>query len=116
MADLISFYLATLIDGEPIIKLPPKLIHMSKVDFTAEEQAFYTQLEADSCSKFKVPFFCIFVPTFKLLFRIHVTDVLFQSELSFCFNLQPAAYSTFFFCQIKAFFLSPGGAYLKYEV
>ncbi|KAK9001283.1 hypothetical protein V6N11_083071 [Hibiscus sabdariffa] len=44
---------ATLIDGEPIIKLPPKSIHMSKVDFTAEERAFYTQLEADSRSLFK---------------------------------------------------------------
>ncbi|GMJ06740.1 SNF2-RING-HELICASE-LIKE 2, chromatin remodeling 28 [Hibiscus trionum] len=44
---------ATLIDGEPIIKLPPKSIHLSKVDFTAEERAFYTQLEADSRSLFK---------------------------------------------------------------
>ncbi|KAL4278546.1 hypothetical protein GQ457_03G005150 [Hibiscus cannabinus] len=44
---------ATLIDGEPIIKLPPKSIHMSRVDFTAEERDFYTQLEADSRSLFK---------------------------------------------------------------
>ncbi|XWS63266.1 hypothetical protein CRYUN_Cryun06bG0080400 [Craigia yunnanensis] len=44
---------ATLIDGEPIIRLPPKSIHMSKIDFTAEERAFYTQLEADSRSQFK---------------------------------------------------------------
>ncbi|KAL4347297.1 hypothetical protein GQ457_17G004550 [Hibiscus cannabinus] len=44
---------ATLIDGEPIIKLPPKSVHMSKVEFTAEERAFYTQLEADSRSLFK---------------------------------------------------------------
>ncbi|XP_022743680.1 LOW QUALITY PROTEIN: helicase-like transcription factor CHR28 [Durio zibethinus] len=44
---------ATLIDGEPIIKLPPKLIDMSKVEFSAEERAFYTQLEADSRSQFK---------------------------------------------------------------
>ncbi|XVE49693.1 hypothetical protein DITRI_Ditri01bG0101600 [Diplodiscus trichospermus] len=44
---------ATLIDGEPIIKLPPKSIHLSKVDFAAEERAFYTQLEADSRSQFK---------------------------------------------------------------
>ncbi|MBA0649189.1 hypothetical protein Goklo_016780, partial [Gossypium klotzschianum] len=47
------FYLATLIDGEPIIKLPPKSVLMSKVDFTAEERDFYTQLEADSRSQFK---------------------------------------------------------------
>ncbi|KAE8668292.1 putative protein arginine N-methyltransferase 6-like [Hibiscus syriacus] len=44
---------ATLINGEPIINLPPKSIHMSKVDFTAEERDFYTQLEADSRSLFK---------------------------------------------------------------
>ncbi|XVF44603.1 hypothetical protein PTKIN_Ptkin02bG0137500 [Pterospermum kingtungense] len=44
---------ATLIDGEPIIRLPPKSVNMSKVDFTAEERAFYTQLEADSRSQFK---------------------------------------------------------------
>ncbi|KAK8311029.1 hypothetical protein V6Z12_D02G224200 [Gossypium hirsutum] len=44
---------ATLIDGEPIIKLPPKSVLMSKVDFTAEERDFYTQLEADSRSQFK---------------------------------------------------------------
>ncbi|KAL1176220.1 hypothetical protein V6Z11_A04G143600 [Gossypium hirsutum] len=44
---------ATLIDGEPIIKLPPKSIHMSKVEFSAEERAFYNQLEADSRSLFK---------------------------------------------------------------
>ncbi|TYH85048.1 hypothetical protein ES332_D02G238500v1 [Gossypium tomentosum] len=44
---------ATLIYGEPIIKLPPKSVLMSKVDFTAEERDFYTQLEADSRSQFK---------------------------------------------------------------
>ncbi|KAF2323802.1 hypothetical protein GH714_036988 [Hevea brasiliensis] len=43
----------TLIDGEPIIKLPPKSICLTKVDFSMEERAFYTQLEADSRSKFK---------------------------------------------------------------
>lgn len=44
---------ATLIDGEPIIKLPKKTINLSKVDFSAEERAFYMQLEADSRSQFK---------------------------------------------------------------
>ncbi|KAJ6379077.1 hypothetical protein OIU78_029157 [Salix suchowensis] len=44
---------ATLIDGQPIINLPPKSICLSKVDFSAEERAFYTRLEADSRSKFK---------------------------------------------------------------
>ncbi|GFS39682.1 SNF2 domain-containing protein [Actinidia rufa] len=44
----------TLIDGEPIISLPPKTLHLTRVDFSAEERAFYAKLEADSRSQFKV--------------------------------------------------------------
>lgn len=47
-------YIGTLIDGQPIIELPPKTIHLSKVEFSSEERAFYTKLEADSRNKFKV--------------------------------------------------------------
>ncbi|CBI35366.3 unnamed protein product, partial [Vitis vinifera] len=43
----------TLIDGTPIINLPPKTICLSKVDFSSEERAFYSKLEADSRSQFK---------------------------------------------------------------
>ncbi|KAF5747392.1 hypothetical protein HS088_TW05G00113 [Tripterygium wilfordii] len=43
----------TLINGEPIIQLPPKSVCLSKVDFSKEERTFYTQLEADSRSQFK---------------------------------------------------------------
>ncbi|KAK4481250.1 hypothetical protein RD792_012133 [Penstemon davidsonii] len=43
----------TLIDGQPIINLPPKRVHLSKVDFSMEERAFYNQLEADSRKQFK---------------------------------------------------------------
>ncbi|XP_027363247.1 helicase-like transcription factor CHR28 isoform X2 [Abrus precatorius] len=43
----------TLIDGKPIITLPPKTIHLTKVDFSIEERAFYTKLEADSRNRFK---------------------------------------------------------------
>ncbi|KAG2665283.1 hypothetical protein I3760_15G001100 [Carya illinoinensis] len=43
----------TLIDGEPIIKLPPKKINLTKVNFSIEERAFYTKLEADSRTQFK---------------------------------------------------------------
>lgn len=50
----------TLIDGEPIINLPPKTVCMSKVDFSVEERAFYKQIESDSFKKFKV-FFFLFV-------------------------------------------------------
>ncbi|CAN1812448.1 Helicase-like transcription factor CHR28 [Linum perenne] len=52
-ADIRSFAVGTLINGEPIIRLPPKSICLKKVDFSIEERAFYTQLEADSRSKFK---------------------------------------------------------------
>ncbi|KAL4586411.1 hypothetical protein LXL04_011047 [Taraxacum kok-saghyz] len=43
----------TLIDGKPIIALPPKPIHLTAVDFSIEERAFYLKLEAESCSRFK---------------------------------------------------------------
>ncbi|MED6197118.1 Helicase-like transcription factor chr28 [Stylosanthes scabra] len=43
----------TLIDGKPIINLPPKTIELTKVDFSVEERAFYMKLEADSRSQFK---------------------------------------------------------------
>ncbi|XP_024963119.1 helicase-like transcription factor CHR28 isoform X5 [Cynara cardunculus var. scolymus] len=43
---------ATLLDGEPIISLPPKTINLKKVDFTAEERDFYCRLEADSRAQF----------------------------------------------------------------
>ncbi|KAL5216115.1 hypothetical protein ABZP36_007516 [Zizania latifolia] len=43
----------TLIDGEPIIKLPPKTIQLSKIDFTQEERSFYMMLEEGSREKFK---------------------------------------------------------------
>ncbi|KAK9106280.1 hypothetical protein Syun_022291 [Stephania yunnanensis] len=43
----------SLIDGKPIINLPPKIVHLIKVDFSTEERAFYSKLEADSRSQFK---------------------------------------------------------------
>ncbi|KAK9059952.1 hypothetical protein SSX86_020656 [Deinandra increscens subsp. villosa] len=43
----------TLIDGKPIINLPPKTIELTPVDFSSEERAFYVKLEADSRSQFK---------------------------------------------------------------
>ncbi|CAH9147175.1 unnamed protein product [Cuscuta epithymum] len=43
----------TLIDGQPIIDLPPKTIHLKKVTFSAEERDFYNRLEAASRSQFK---------------------------------------------------------------
>ncbi|KVI00959.1 hypothetical protein Ccrd_020771 [Cynara cardunculus var. scolymus] len=44
--------LGTLLDGEPIVSLPPKTVNLKKVDFTAEEREFYCRLEADSRAQF----------------------------------------------------------------
>lgn len=43
-----------MIDGKPIITLPPKSVILLKVDFSVEERDFYTQLESASRSQFKV--------------------------------------------------------------
>ncbi|RWR84670.1 helicase-like protein transcription factor CHR28 isoform X1 [Cinnamomum micranthum f. kanehirae] len=43
----------TLLNGEPIIQLPPKSICLKKVEFSDEERAFYSRLEAESRSQFK---------------------------------------------------------------
>ncbi|KAI0513907.1 hypothetical protein KFK09_009939 [Dendrobium nobile] len=43
----------TRINGEAIIKLPPKSICLKEVDFSTEERAFYLKLEADSRQQFK---------------------------------------------------------------
>ncbi|XP_076952691.1 helicase-like transcription factor CHR28 isoform X2 [Bidens hawaiensis] len=42
-----------LIDGKPIINLPPKTIKLTPIDFSPEERAFYQKLEAESRSRFK---------------------------------------------------------------
>lgn len=49
-----SFSVGTLLDGEPIISLPPKYIELKKVDFSMEERDFYSKLEADSRAQFQV--------------------------------------------------------------
>lgn len=46
--------LGTLINGEPILKLPPKSIFLEKLDFSEEERQFYLRLEAESREQFKV--------------------------------------------------------------
>ncbi|XP_072955755.1 helicase-like transcription factor CHR28 isoform X1 [Typha angustifolia] len=43
-----------LIDGKPIITLPAKTVTLKKVDFSMEERAFYSILEAESREQFKV--------------------------------------------------------------
>ncbi|KAJ7968497.1 Helicase-like transcription factor CHR28 [Quillaja saponaria] len=43
----------SLLDGEPIINLPPKSVELKKVDFSIEERNFYSRLEADSRAQFQ---------------------------------------------------------------
>ncbi|GMJ14659.1 SNF2-RING-HELICASE-LIKE 4, embryo sac development arrest 16 [Hibiscus trionum] len=43
----------TLLDGKPIINLPPKVIELKKVEFTKGERDFYTRLESYSRAQFK---------------------------------------------------------------
>ncbi|XP_010234334.1 helicase-like transcription factor CHR28 isoform X2 [Brachypodium distachyon] len=43
----------TMINGEPIINLPPKTINLVKVDFRKEERAFYMTMEERSRQQFK---------------------------------------------------------------
>ncbi|KAK8955748.1 hypothetical protein KSP40_PGU009663 [Platanthera guangdongensis] len=43
----------TQVNGEPIIKLPPKSINLKNVEFSLEERAFYLKLEGDSRQQFK---------------------------------------------------------------
>ena len=51
---LMSFVIGTLLDGEPIISLPPKSVELKKVEFSQEERDFYSRLEADSRAQFQV--------------------------------------------------------------
>ncbi|KAK7327932.1 hypothetical protein VNO77_22025 [Canavalia gladiata] len=43
----------TLLDGQPIISLPPKFVELKKVEFSQEERDFYSRLEADSRAQFQ---------------------------------------------------------------
>ncbi|PKA47899.1 Putative SWI/SNF-related matrix-associated actin-dependent regulator [Apostasia shenzhenica] len=48
------FIFDTLLDGKPIISLPPKAISLKRVDFSEEERNFYLTLEAESREQFKI--------------------------------------------------------------
>ncbi|CAL0321356.1 unnamed protein product [Lupinus luteus] len=52
-AHYLSKHAGTLLDGEPIISLPPKSVDLKKVDFSQEERYFYCRLEADSRAQFQ---------------------------------------------------------------
>lgn len=43
----------TKIGDKPVINLPPKKVHLTKVEFSSEERAFYEKLEFDSRKQFK---------------------------------------------------------------
>lgn len=56
-SDLLMFIvIGTILDGKPIISLPPKFIELKKVDFSKEERDFYSTLESDSRAQFQVWF------------------------------------------------------------
>ncbi|CAH8355532.1 unnamed protein product [Eruca vesicaria subsp. sativa] len=42
-----------LLDGQPLINLPPKKVNLNKVDFSVEERSFYKKLEEELRSQFK---------------------------------------------------------------
>ncbi|CAL4973716.1 unnamed protein product [Urochloa decumbens] len=44
---------ATMLDGKPIISLPPKTVSLKTVDFSGEERNFYNNLEVESREQFK---------------------------------------------------------------
>jgi hypothetical protein len=51
---VIYHLVATMLDGKPIISLPPKNVSLKTVDFTSEERNFYNTLEVESREQFKV--------------------------------------------------------------
>lgn len=57
--------LGTILDGEPIIKLPPKTIELKRLDFTMEERNSYNALEAEYKVVFAVSSF------FEIAYWIH---------------------------------------------
>ncbi|KAJ4798439.1 hypothetical protein LUZ62_049685 [Rhynchospora pubera] len=44
----------SLLDGKPIISLPPKTVSLKKVRFSPDERSFYSALESESRAQFKV--------------------------------------------------------------
>jgi SNF2 family DNA or RNA helicase len=44
----------SLIDGQPIVKLPPRIVKLKQAEFSLEERSFYTKLEAESRAQFQV--------------------------------------------------------------
>ncbi|WZY87072.1 hypothetical protein YC2023_033456 [Brassica napus] len=56
----------SLIDGKPIISLPPKSIELRKVEFTEEERDFYSNLEHTSRDQFQVCLFTMYVPMWRV--------------------------------------------------
>jgi hypothetical protein len=66
---MLPFHVETLINGKPIINLPPKTINLNKVDFTQEERSFYLMLEERSRQQFKVGY----------VFKFHLLYLVFFS-------------------------------------
>jgi SNF2 family DNA or RNA helicase len=48
----------TLIDGQPIVDLPPRIVKLKKTQFSIEERTFYDKLETESREQFQVNIKC----------------------------------------------------------
>lgn len=73
----LNHFVATMLDGKPIISLPPKTVSLKTVDFTNEERSFYNTLEVESREQFKVSSqYCLIV-----LFRIYSSVFVTQLDL-----------------------------------
>jgi SNF2 family DNA or RNA helicase len=46
---------ASKIDGRPVVELPPRHQTLLQSNFSSEERTFYTQLQAETSAKLKVP-------------------------------------------------------------
>ena len=63
-----------MLDGKPIISLPPKTVSLKTVDFTSEERNFYNTLEVESREQFKVcSHFTVLVNSLSYMFFCFVT-------------------------------------------
>lgn len=48
------FCAASLIDGKPIVNLPPRIVKLQQSEFSMEERFFYSNLETESRAQFQV--------------------------------------------------------------
>lgn len=91
---MIPFHVETLINGKPIINLPPKTINLNKVDFTQEERSFYLMLEERSRQQFKVGYvfkfhmlYLFFLDSALVLLLSLKTSLLYVAPVVYCIHM-----------------------------